>query len=167
MEIQEFCKTQKEFELKIGFHYGEVIYDHGDNFGDAVNLASRIQSVGLPSSILISEKVFQNIPISHDFRAVKLGSFFLKNVETKTELYALTNPPLVVPKRNDVLQNIKFQDRNQWKYWVGISAVFILTAYLIFSIFGKGQNWDREKSVAVLPFENLSNKRIRTFFPMD
>jgi adenylate cyclase len=164
LEIQHFCKNHREFEIRIGLHYGEVIFDHGDVFGDAVNLASRIQSVGTPSSILISEKVFQNIPIGQDFQAVKLGAFSLKNVETETELYALTNSPLAIPKRNDVLQNIRFQDRNPWKYWVGISAVFILSAYLIFSIFGQNQEWDREKSVAVLPFENLSDNVDQEFF---
>jgi TolB-like protein/class 3 adenylate cyclase/Flp pilus assembly protein TadD len=164
LEIQEFCKKHKEFELRIGLHYGEVIFDHGDVFGDTVNLASRIQSVGTPSSILISEKVFQNIPISYDFHALKLGAFNLKNVETEIELYALTNPPLAIPKRNEVLQNIKFQDRNQWKYWVGISVVFILATYLIFSIFWQSQDWDREKSVAVLPFENLSENLDQEFF---
>lgn len=165
LEIQQFCKKNGEFELRIGLHSGEVIFDHGDVFGDAVNLASRIQSVGTPSSILISEKVFQNIPTGLDFSATKLGAFSLKNVENEIELYALTNPPLAVPKRNEVLQNIKFQDRNLWKYWVGISAVFILAGYLIFSIFGDNRNWDdREKSIAVLPFENLSKNVDQDFF---
>lgn len=164
LEIQEFCKKQGEFKLRIGLHYGEVIFDHGDVFGDAVNLASRIQSVGTPSSILISEKVFQNIPVELDFGAIKLGAFSLKNIDSEIELYALTNSPLAVPRRNDVLQNIKFQDRNQWKYWVGISIIFILAVYLIFSIFGKSQDWDREKSVAVLPFENLHENVDQDFF---
>ncbi len=165
LEIQKFCKKTGEFELRIGMHRGEVIFDHGDVFGDAVNLASRIQSVGTPSSILISEKVFQNIPVDHDFPVVKLGGFSLKNVEHEIDLYALINPPLVIPKRNEVLQNIKFQDRNIWKYWVGISASFVLISYLIFSIFGDNRNWDdREKSVAVLPFENLSENVDHDFF---
>lgn len=165
LEIQKYCKKTGEFELRIGMHSGEVIFDHGDVFGDAVNLASRIQSVGIPSSILISEKVFKSIPADLDFSTIKLGGFHLKNVEHEIDLYALTNPPLIVPKRIEVLQNIKSQDRNLWKYWVGISAVFILLSYLIFSMFGVDQNWDeREKSVAVLPFENLSKNADQDFF---
>ena len=165
LEIQKYCKKTGEYELRIGMHSGEVIFDHGDVFGDAVNLASRIQSVGIPSSILISDKVVQNIPADLEFPVIKLGGFSLKNIEHEIDLYALANPPLVIPKRNEVLQNIKFQDRNLWKYWVGISAAFILVSYLIFSIFGDNRNWDdREKSVAVLPFENLSENADQDFF---
>lgn len=165
LEVQKFCKKNGEFQLRIGLHSGEVIFDHGDVFGDAVNLASRIQSVAIPSSILISERIFQKIQSAEDFQTVKMGAFSLKNVETEIELYALTNSPLVVPKRNEILQNIKFQDRNLWKYWVGISALLILVSYLIFSIFGENRNWDdREKSVAVLPFENLSENEDQDFF---
>ncbi|WP_416171456.1 hypothetical protein [Algoriphagus boritolerans] len=34
------------------------MFDHGDVFGDAVNVASRIQSVGVPSSIIFFRIVF-------------------------------------------------------------------------------------------------------------
>ena len=165
LEIQKFCKKNGEYELRIGLNSGEVIFDHGDVFGDAVNLASRIQSVGTPSSILISEKVFHTIPPNLDFSAIKLGLFNLKNIESKIELFALTNSPLAIPKRNEILNNIKYQENNSWKFWVGISVVFILVSYLIFSIFGDNRNWDdREKSVAVLPFENLSKNVDQDFF---
>src|SRR5688572_31336827 len=40
--------------LRLGLHIGEVIYEDGKIMGDGVNIASRIQSLGLPGSILFS-----------------------------------------------------------------------------------------------------------------
>lgn len=165
LEIQKYCKKSGEFELRIGMHRGEVIFDHGDVFGDAVNLASRIQSVGTPSSILISEKVFQYIPDDLDFPVIKLGGFSLKNVEHEIDLYALTNPPLVIPKRHEVLNNIKYQQNNTWKFWVGLSVVFVLLALLIYSAFWSDTTWEKDKSVAVMPFVNLSENPDFDYFP--
>lgn len=165
LEIQKYCKNTGEFELRIGMHCGEVIFDHGDVFGDAVNLASRIQSVGTPSSILISEKVFQNISTDHDFPVVKLGAFSLKNVDHEVDLYALTNPPLAIPKKNELLNNIKYQQNNSWKFGVGISVVFVLLTLLIYSVFWSDNTWEKDKSVAVIPFVNLSENPDFDYFP--
>lgn len=165
LEIQNLCKNHGEFELRIGIHSGEVIFDHGDVFGDAVNLASRIQSVGVPSSILISEKVFQSIPPDLDFSTSKLGRINLKNVDHEIEIYALTNNPLVVPKRSEILKNIKYQENNAWKFWVGTSVVTLLLALLIYSAFWSDNTWEKDKSVAVMPFVNLSENPDFDYFP--
>src|SRR5258705_9294761 len=50
IKIQEGCNQTKEFQLRIGIHHGEVVYDQDDIFGDAVNIASRIQTLGVPGS---------------------------------------------------------------------------------------------------------------------
>lgn len=55
-KIQQECNAAKYFQLSIGIHQGEIIFEDGDIFGDAVNIASRIQSLGVPSSVLFSKK---------------------------------------------------------------------------------------------------------------
>lgn len=165
LDIQMACLSSRKFELRIGLHCGDVIFDHGDVFGDAVNQSSRIQSVGVPSSILISEKLFLEIASEPEFQTQKMGSFSLKNVDQDVELYAVTNAPLRIPKRNEILANIKFQERNPWKNWVGIGAIFILLTSLIYSLFLGDTPWEKDKSVAVLPFTNLSGNTDFDYFP--
>jgi class 3 adenylate cyclase len=42
--------------VRIGIHYGPVIREHGDIFGDAVNVAARITALALPGEILASRE---------------------------------------------------------------------------------------------------------------
>lgn len=165
LEIQKKCpKKNSKYKIRIGLRSGEIIFDHGDVFGDAVNVASRIQSVGVPSSIIFSDRVYKEIVHDEFFKTVKLGTFDLKNVSHPLELYSLTNPPLVIPKRAEILNNIKYQESSPWKSWVGIIGGLILLALLIYGLFWKESVWEKEKSVAVLPFLNLNGNSELDYF---
>ncbi len=48
IKIQEACYTARDFQLRIGIHLGEVVFENKDVFGDGVNIASRIQAVAKP-----------------------------------------------------------------------------------------------------------------------
>lgn len=156
LEIQKRCIKAGRYQLRIGLQSGEIIFDHGDIFGDAVNVASRIQSVGVPSSIVFSDRVCKEIYQDSRFKTIKLGGFDLKNVAHTLELYALTNAPLSVPKHADILGNIKYQEGSPWKIRVGVVAIVVLFGALIYSMYWGDATWAKEKSVAVLPFRNLS-----------
>jgi adenylate cyclase len=39
LEIQKKCLADSKYKLRIGLQSGEIIFDHGDVFGDAVNIA--------------------------------------------------------------------------------------------------------------------------------
>src|SRR6187431_1998624 len=54
IKIQQNCNTSRAFQLRIGIHLGEVIFENDDVFGDGVNVASRIQAIANPGSIYIS-----------------------------------------------------------------------------------------------------------------
>jgi adenylate cyclase len=164
LEIQKKCLADSKYKLRIGLQSGEIIFDHGDVFGDAVNIASRIQSVGVPSSIVFSDKVCKEIVHDKFFQSVKLGSFDLKNVSHPLELYCLSNPPLIPPKRAEILNNIKYQESNPLKSWAVVGGVFILVVLLIYSVFWNGSVWEKEKSVAVLPFVNLNGSSELDYF---
>jgi class 3 adenylate cyclase len=41
IKIQNDCNAAKDFQLRIGIHLGEVVFENDDVFGDGVNVASR------------------------------------------------------------------------------------------------------------------------------
>src|SRR5215212_12122209 len=61
IKIQEACNVSKEFLLRIGIHHGEVVFEDNDIFGDAVNIASRIQALAPIGGIWVSETVYHDV----------------------------------------------------------------------------------------------------------
>jgi class 3 adenylate cyclase len=45
IKIQEGCNAANDFQLRIGIHQGEVVFEGDDVFGDGVNIAPRIQAI--------------------------------------------------------------------------------------------------------------------------
>ncbi|MGB3090522.1 MAG: adenylate/guanylate cyclase domain-containing protein, partial [Chitinophagaceae bacterium] len=96
------CNAAKNFQLSIGIHQGEIIVEDGDIFGDAVNVASRIQSLGVPGSVLFSKKIKDEIHNKAEFQTLSLGNFEFKNVEEPLEIFALSNPGFIVPRKEEM-----------------------------------------------------------------
>jgi class 3 adenylate cyclase len=53
----------------------------GNIFGDCVNVASRIESMGMPGVVLISAPVQQQLKNKPEFKLVSLGRFEFKNID--------------------------------------------------------------------------------------
>ncbi len=58
MREPENLKDQR-IQYRIGINVGDLVFDDGDVFGDAVNIASRIESLGEPGSVCVSDLVHQ------------------------------------------------------------------------------------------------------------
>lgn len=89
IKIQEACFHYKTFELRIGIHQGEVVFENGDVFGDAVNIASRLQVLAPPAGIYVSESVHRNIANKTDIRSEFLRIENLKNVKEPIQVYKI------------------------------------------------------------------------------
>ena len=89
ISIQEKVMKEKYFQLRIGIHLGEVVFEKEDVFGDGVNIASRIQSMASPGSIFISEVVAANVSNKRGIhtRFVKVEK--LKNVEEPVRIFEI------------------------------------------------------------------------------
>src|SRR5438046_8992612 len=78
--------------LRVAVHLGDVEHRDGDIYGDAVNVASRIQPLAEPGGICITQQVFDHVRNSEEFRTVALEQNQLKNVQTPTEVYKVLPP---------------------------------------------------------------------------
>ena len=157
--IQQACNAAKNFQLSIGIHQGEIIVENGDIFGDAVNVASRIQSLGVPGSVLFSKKIKDEIHNKAEFQTVSLGNFEFKNVEEPLEIFALSNPGFIVPRKEEMKGKLKTPVKKSNKgRWIAASlGVLLLLSFFIFrqSIFPSKKT--TIKSLAILPFVNTGN----------
>ena len=98
---------QENIGLRIGIHIGDILTDENGIYGDSVNIASRIESLSIPGSILISEKLYDEVKNQEGISAKTLGYFELKNVKQAMQVYAITNSGITVPAREDLKGKVK------------------------------------------------------------
>jgi TolB-like protein/class 3 adenylate cyclase/Tfp pilus assembly protein PilF len=98
---------EKRIQLRIGVHVGDVIHEHGDLYGDAVNVASRIERLAGPGEVCITQQVLDHIRSNLASHAEWVGNLFLKNVELPVAVYKLNlqatkaSPSLVLPRSSN------------------------------------------------------------------
>ena len=80
---------ENQISLRVGVHLGEVLERNGDIYGDAVNVASRIEPLAPPGGISVSRQVHENVSNKSNFEFVSLGRRELKNVPEPLEVYSL------------------------------------------------------------------------------
>ena len=91
IKILEICKQSNDFQLRIGIHLGEVVFENDDVFGDGVNIASRIQAITEPGCIYVSEAVSANVSNKKGITTRFIREERLKNVREPVRIYELLN----------------------------------------------------------------------------
>ena len=87
LAIQAAIIDDKELTLRIGLHTGDVVVARDDIYGDGVNVASRIEQVAKPGSVVVSD-TFQNLVRGRaDLCFKSLGYPELKNIGQKIEVF--------------------------------------------------------------------------------
>ena len=97
LAMQQFFCQLPPVPVRIGLHMGDIIINDGHVFGDGVNLASRIESLGVAGSVLISDKVNDELHNHPEFKTLSMGRYQLKNIEREVEVFALDHEGLVIP----------------------------------------------------------------------
>ncbi len=105
--IQTILKNEPVVPLRIGIHLGDIFVDGEDFFGDGINVAARIESMGVEGCILISHHISNQLKNHSSFLLHSLGHFDFKNVEKPIEVFAIANEGLVIPNPNTVTGKFK------------------------------------------------------------
>src|SRR4026208_442671 len=167
LAVQKDLKIEPVVPLRIGLHIGEVFFEDAKALGDGVNVASRVQSLGQENTILVSEEIYDKIKNNTSIIAKSLGHFDFKNVGKSMEVFALTNEGLFVPQRKKMKGKLKKKNVQRRNTIAALLLLIIIaTAFFIYKNFfvKKDKVSVTEKSIAVLPLENLSGNPEQEYF---
>ena len=175
MEIARALKSHPAIQLRMGIHSGPVnevvdVNQRANIAGAGINMAQRVMDCGDAGHILLSRHVAEDLeqderwrPLLHDLGTCEVKHGVRVGV---TSLYSdeVGNPQL--PKKFQALK--KHHAHVRWAaVAIGLLVVAALAAAL-FSFLRKGPARSLatavEKSIAVLPFENLSEEKANAFF---
>jgi TolB-like protein/class 3 adenylate cyclase/Tfp pilus assembly protein PilF len=174
--------ADRQIQVRIGVHIGDVVHRGGDVYGDGVNIASRIESLAAAGGICVSMDVERQIRNALEARFEKLAPTELKNISVPMDLFRI-----VLPWERQTSE-VRGQRSEVRKSNVALSSSKLLwvAAVLVLVALGVGWWWwsthktlpahaqpasrgDQpvnipEKSIAVLPFENLSSDKDNAYF---
>lgn len=172
IQLQKLFLEDPKIPVRIGIHVGDIVLSKDDIVGDAVNVASRIESCAVAGSILISDKVHDQIRSHKQIKTKFLDAYELKNVDGAMPIFAISNDGLVIPKSEEVKGKLK-ADSNETSKTIskqkalalGIIAILVLFfGFFTYQNLIKKNELSKDLSIAVLPFENLSTEESAEIF---
>jgi len=98
IEMQLAFQLEPEVPLKIGIHLGDIIYSEEEAIGEGINVARLIESQALPGSILISNKIYEEVKNQSGIESGFLKACELEEGGRQVEVYAITNKGIVSPE---------------------------------------------------------------------
>jgi TolB-like protein/Tfp pilus assembly protein PilF len=101
-EIQKELQTDPLVPLRIGIHAGDIVYDDEGVYGDSVNIASRIENIAIQGSVLISDKINDELKNQKELSTVRVGRYELKNIRNPVEIFAINFPGIYVPSSAEI-----------------------------------------------------------------
>src|SRR5229473_186583 len=172
VEISRVLKEHPRLQLRMGVHSGPVsgvidVNDRANIAGAGINVAKRVMDCGDAGHILISKHVAEDLEEYEHWRPLlhSLGECEVKHGVRVgiVNLYAdeIGNPQL--PKKFQALKKHRARMR-----WSATAAALLALAALVagIALFSRYrvQSTAPDKSIAVLPLENLSDEKENAFF---
>jgi adenylate cyclase len=147
LSMQQQYLQQPTVSVRMGLHIGDILFDEESIFGEGVNLASRIESLGVAGSVLLSDKANDELHNHPEIKTIPVGVYHLKNIDRAVEVFALNHEGLVKPVHGSLKG--KTQEENKSREPLPVKP---------------GADSIALKSIAVLPFVNMSNDPDQEYF---
>ena len=178
--IQKACETEPDLKLRIGIHEGEVVFEGVDVFGDGVNIASRLEPLAPVGGIIVSEAVNRDLGNKKGIETNFVREETLKNVKDPVRIYQvkvdeteLSNHESAVATNYHEITPSGSKPSIKKKIIFGASVLIVMLLGYIFynnisskeeAIENTSQPEIIDKSIAVLPFTDMSSEEGNEYF---
>jgi len=167
----------RKMYFRIGVNVGDVIDKDGLIYGDGVNIAARVEGLAEPGGICISGRAYDQVENKLDLSYEFLGEQKVKNITRPVRIYRVLSYPGAPAHR--VVQAKEAVGRKWRKLVLALVAVIVVGAVAIAGWQFYQRQANRVKvasvekmafslpdkpSIAVLPFDNLSDDSKQEYF---
>ena len=168
---------ERKMEFRIGINVGDVVDEGGRIYGDGVNIAARVEGLAEAGGICISGRVYDQVENKLDLEYEFLGKQKVKNITRPVRIYRVLSYPGAAVHR--VFRAKEAVGRRWRKMALAIAAVVVVGAVAL----AGWQFYQRRSmkvrvasvekmafplpdmpSIAVLPFDNLSDDPKQEYF---
>jgi TolB-like protein/class 3 adenylate cyclase len=174
MELSRALQDHPRLRLRMGIHSGPVsgvvdVTGRTNLAGAGLNMAQRVMDCGDAGHILLSKHVVEDLAEYEEWRPLlhDLGTCEVKH-GVKLPVVNLYSDEV---GRRELPTKLQMQRRRTaWTRWLLGAAVLLAVAVLLVGIIMFSRNRSSsiqaavEKSIAVLPFENLSEEKQNAYF---
>jgi len=91
-EANSGLSPDRRISFRIGIHVGDVMVRAGDLFGDGVNIAARLQSIAKPGGVCISGATYDQVRKVLPITFADLGAIRVKNIQEPIRAYQMGAP---------------------------------------------------------------------------
>lgn len=149
----------RQINLRIGLHIGDVVHMDNHVHGDGVNIAARVQPLAKPGEICVSEDVARQIMNKINYPLVKIGRGKLKNISMPVDIYFIQLPwrKIANGSKQKILANKIFSV-------IGVVVLALIAAYFFSSRKTKIEFDESRFRIAVLPLRNISANNEDEYF---
>ena len=85
--------ADRQLQVRIGIHLGDVLRRGDDIVGDGVNIAARIEPLADAGGIAITQQVFDQVYNKIPETLARIGKVELKNIQRQVEVYRIILGP--------------------------------------------------------------------------
>jgi len=164
----------RKMEFRMGVSLGDVVEEEGRIYGDGVNIAARLQALAEGGGICISGMAYDHVKGKLGFEYEDLGEQTLKNISEPVRVCRLLSHPGAAAHR---VQEAKHALRKKWVQIALAAGILLLIAAGLLWRFAihpsrapqvaspqrMAHPLPDKPSIAVLPFENLSNDKSQDY----
>jgi len=165
----------RRMQFRIGINLGDVIQEEERIYGDGVNIAARLEGLANTGGICISKTAFDQIESKLPYGYEFLGDQTVKNIAKPVSAYRVLMEPRVTVAGEP--EKEKRSPVKRMSILIGIAAVVMLAAAVgIWQLYSRRPTIEPasvekmafslpdKPSIAVLPFDNMSDDPKQDFF---